>query len=178
MENENNSIEETLTQDTEIDLDIDLDDNNEDENIDWKAQAEKNRKAYEDQKKRAEIAEKKANSTTKHTNSDTPITLTVKDGFALAKANVADEDVDDILEYANFKKISIAEALKSNVVKNMLAEKEEFRKSQNVSTTPNVKRASPKITDDVILENARQGKLDESEDAIKALFRARMGLKE
>ena len=178
MENENNSIEETLTQDTEIDLDIDLDDNNEDENIDWKAQAEKNRKAYEDQKKRAEIAEKKANSTTKHTNSDTPITLTVKDGFALAKANVNDEDIDDILEYANLKKISVTDALKTNVVKAMLAEKEEFRNSQNASTTATAKRASPKITDDAILENARKGKLNESEDEIRALFRARMGLKE
>ena len=59
----------------------------------------------------------------------------------------------------------------------MLAEKEEFRNSQNASTTATAKRASPKITDDTILENARKGKLNESEDEIRALFRARMGLK-
>lgn len=177
MENENNSIEETLTQDTDLELVIDLDDNNEDENIDWKAQAEKNKKAYEDQKKRAEIAEQKAKSTTKPANSDAPITLTVKDGFALATANVNYEDIDDILEYANLKKISVTDALKTNVVKAMLSEKEEFRNSQNASTTAIAKRASPKITDDTILENARKGKLNESEDEIRALFRARMGLK-
>lgn len=180
MENDNNSIEETLTQDTDVELDIDLDDNDEDENVDWKAIALKNQKAYKDQKTRAEIAEGKANKTVKpnaQTQSDAPITLTVKDGFALAKANVADEDIDDVLEYANFKKISVAEALKTNVVKNMLSEKEEFRNSQNASTTTTARRGTPKVNDSTILENAKNGKLNDSEDDIKALFRARMGIK-
>lgn len=176
MENENNSIEETLTQDTDAELEIDLDGEIEDE-TDLAAENAKLKKAYEDQKRRAEIAEGKAKSAKPQaaqaqTGTNTP--LTVKDGFALAKANVNDEDIDDVLEYASFKKISVADALKSPVVKNMLAEKEEFRTSQNVSTTATARRASPKVTDDTILENARNGKLDDSEDSIRALFRARM----
>lgn len=180
MENDNNSIEETLTQDTEAEIEIDLDDNQDDEMVDWKAIALKNEKAYKDQKHRAEIAEGKAkvakpqaNQTQPETNS----TLTVKDGFALAKANVNDEDVDDVLEYARFKKITVADALKSTVVKSMIAEKEEFRQSQNASTVTTTRRATPKVTDDTILENARKGKVGESEDDIRALFRARMGIK-
>lgn len=101
-------------------------------------------------------------------------TLSIKDSFALMKANVHEDDIEDIAEYAKFKKTSIAEVLKSGVVKSMLAEKEEFRKSQEASTTPNAKRATPKVTDDAILENARKGKLGESEEDIKALFKARM----
>jgi hypothetical protein len=170
MENENNSIEETLTQDTEAELDLDL--SVEDEN-DLEAENAKLKKAYEDQKRRAEIAESKAKSV-KPVTTQTNSTLTVKDGFALAKANVNDEDIDDVLEYANFKKISVADALKSSVVKSLLAEKEEFRTSQQASTSSTTRRATPKITDDTILENARQGKLGDSEDEIRALFRARM----
>lgn len=100
--------------------------------------------------------------------------LSMKDSFALAKANVEEDDIEDIADYANLKKITISEALKSNFVKGLLAEKAEFRKSQEASTTPNAKRGTPKVTDDVILENARKGKLGESEDDIKALFKARM----
>lgn len=174
----NNSIEETLTQDTEAELDLDLSVEDDENEIDLVAENAKLKKAYEDQKRRAEIAEKKAKTAKPVTQTENNATLTVKDGFALAKANVNDEDIEDILEYANFKKISVAEALKTNVVKNMLAEKEEFRQSQNASTTTNVKRAAPKVTDEVVLEKARQGKLGDSEEEIKALFRARMGIKE
>jgi hypothetical protein len=178
MENENNSIEETLTQDTEAEIEIDLDDNQDDETVDWKAIALKNQEAYKNQKTRAEIAEGKAKVAKPQANQTQPeTTLTVKDGFALAKANVNDEDIDEVLEYANFKKISVADALKSSVVKSLLAEKEEFRTSQTVSITANARRASPKITDDTILDNARKGKLDDSDEGIERLFKARMGLK-
>ncbi len=180
MENENNSIEETLTQDTEAEIEIDLDDNQDDEQVDWKAIALKNQEAYKNQKTRAEIAEAKAKGAkpqANQTQTETPASLTVKDGFALAKANVNDEDVDDILEYARFKKITVADALKSTVVKTMLAEKEEFRQSQNASTITTTRRATPKVTDEAILENARKGKLGDSEDEIRALWRARMGIK-
>lgn len=98
--------------------------------------------------------------------------LSIKDSFALAKANVEEDDIEEIADYAKLKKITISEALKTNFVKSLLNEKAEYKKSQEASTTPNVKRATPKITDDVILENARKGKLPESEDDIRALFRA------
>ncbi len=168
------STNDTETTENEIELDLDLSEETQEDDVET---LKKTITTLQKQKEHWRAKATTAKPEAKPTQTEAQSTLTVKDGFALAKANVADEDIDDILEYANFKKISVSEALKSNVVKNMLAEKEEFRKSQNVSTTPNVRRASPKITDDVILENARQGKLDESEDAIRALFRARMGLK-
>lgn len=125
---------------------------------------------------------KKATSVKTETKAETNQTqteqsLSIKDSFALMKANVSEDDIEDVVEYAKFKKISVSEALKSGVVKSMIAEKEEFRKSQEASTTPNAKRGTPKVTDDTILENARKGKLGESEDEIKALFRARMNRK-
>ncbi len=176
MENEDNSIEETLTQDTEAEIEIDLDDNQEDDTIDWKAVALKNQKAYRDQKTRAEIAEKKANTAKPQAHSESK-ELSFKDGFALSKANVHEDDIDEVIEYSQFKKISVAEALKSSVIVSMMKEKEEFRNSDKASTTTNTRRATPKITDDTILENARKGKVDDTDEGIKALFRARMGLK-
>lgn len=123
-------------------------------------------------KKKATSAKPEAKPETKQTQTEQALSL--KDSFALAKAGVEEDDIQDIADYATLKKVSISEALKSNYVKSLLAEKEEFRKSQEASTTPNVKRATPKVTDDVILDNARKGKLGESEDEIRALFRARM----
>jgi hypothetical protein len=180
MNYEDNSIEETLTQDTDADIEIDLSEEDDIETVDWKAIALKNQKAYKDQKTRAEIAEGKVKTKPQakpETYTTTQSTLTVKDGFALAKANVNDDDIDEVLEYANFKKISVADALKSTVVKNLIAEKEEYRTSQNASTTTTARRATPKLTDDTILDNARQGKVDDSEEGIKRLFNARMGIK-
>lgn len=126
-------------------------------------------------KKKATTVKAEVKPETRQTQTEQ--SLSIKDSFALMKANVSEDDIEDIVEYAKFKKIPVAEALKSNVVKSMLDEKEEFRKSQEASTTPNTKRASPKVTDETVLDNARKGKLGESEDEIKALFRARMGLK-
>lgn len=123
-------------------------------------------------KKKATTGKTEAKPETKQTQTEQALSL--KDSFALAKAGVEEDDIQDIADYATLKKVSISEALKSNYVKSLLAEKEEFRKSQEASTTPNVKRATPKVTDDVILDNARKGKLGESEDEIRALFRARM----
>lgn len=126
-------------------------------------------------KKKATSAKTEAKPETKQTQTEQ--SLSIKDSFALMKANVSEDDIEDVVEYAKFKKITVSEALKSSVVKSMIAEKDEFRKSQEASTTPNAKRATPKVTDDTILENARKGKLGDSEDEIKALFRARMGIK-
>lgn len=123
-------------------------------------------------KKKATTGKTEVKPETKQTQNEQ--SLSIKDTFALMKADVSEDDIEDVAEYAKFKKISIAEALKSSVVKSMIAEKEEFRKSQEASTTPNAKRGTPKVTDDVILENARKGKLGESEEDIKALFKARM----
>jgi hypothetical protein len=171
-ENENEIIDSTNdneAENTEIELDLE---NNEEE-------AEETitipKKKWTEALAKQEHWKKKATTPkTEVTATQNEPALSFKDSFALAKANVEEDDIEEVADYAKLKKITITEALKSNFVKSLLKEKEEFKKSQEASTTPNTKRATPKITDDVILDNARKGKMPESEDEIRALFRASM----
>lgn len=170
--NENEIIDSTNDNEVE-DIDLELEDNEaEEETITIP------KKKWTEALAKQEHWKKKANTS----KPEVPATqsehaISFKDSFALAKANVEEDDIEEIADYAKMKKISITEALKTNFVKNLLSEKTEYKKSQEASTTTNAKRGTPKITDDVILENARKGKLGDSEEDIKALFRARMGIK-
>lgn len=98
--------------------------------------------------------------------------VTLTDGYALAKANIHPDDISEVKDYAEFKGISIAEALKNSVVKNTLAEKEEFRKSAETANTKNTRKSSVNLSGDDLLENARKGKFPESDEGIENLAKA------
>lgn len=102
--------------------------------------------------------------------------LSAKDTIALVNAKVHDDDVDVVTDYAKFKGITVAEALKSSVVKTTLAENEEFRKTANASNAGGGKRVTSKITTESIVNNANEGKFPDkgSEEAVE-LFWARRG---
>lgn len=103
--------------------------------------------------------------------------LSSKDLLALMKAEVSDEDVDEVVDYARFKKISVAEALKSSVIKQTLAEKSEQRKIANATFTGTSKRATTKVSDETLLSNAKKGIMPDSEEDIERLFEIRHNLK-
>ena len=84
--------------------------------------------------------------------------------IALSKADIAPEDIEDVVEYAQFKKMSVLEALKSPVMKATLAEKNELRKSAAAVNTGGSRRAgSAGISDDRLLADAAKGIMPESE---------------
>jgi hypothetical protein len=97
------------------------------------------------------------------------INLTQTDVFTLIKNDIAEEDIEDVAEYASFRKISIAEALKSSVVKTMLAEKVEQRKVANGTHTGSSKRQSGNTSNDTILSNSKKGILPDSDEDISRL---------
>jgi hypothetical protein len=103
-------------------------------------------------------------------------TLSLKEQLAIVKADVNPEDIDEVIDFASYKKISVIDALKHPVVKNLLQEKDEFRKSAKASHTSN-KRPSGKVTDETILQNASKGVLPESDEDMERLFNARHGLR-
>src|ERR1035437_775035 len=74
--------------------------------------------------------------------------LTTKDLYALIDAKVPEDDIEEVREYAQLKKISIAEALKSNVVKTILGDKAEQRKTAEGTNTNGGRRSSAKLSDD------------------------------
>lgn len=100
-----------------------------------------------------------------------------KDLYALIEAKVPQEDIDEIVEYAKFKKISVAEALKLSVVKTTLEEKAELRKSADVTNTRKTPPIPNKLSDDAIVKDAfEKDKIPEagSKEA-EQLFWARKG---
>ncbi len=102
--------------------------------------------------------------------------LNSKDLFALMKANVSEEDIDDVVEYATFKKIPVSEALKTSAVKAILADKSEFRKTAEVTNTGNSRRNVSKVSDEILLSNMKKGIIPEKgSDEAERVFWAKRG---
>ena len=100
--------------------------------------------------------------------------LTPKDVYALMNAKVAEEDIEQVADYAKFKKISVAEALKLTVVKTMLEESAEQRTTANATQTRGGARGTSQVKGEDILSKAEKtGELPESEEDIQKLFLAR-----
>lgn len=135
------------------------------------------------QKIRAEKAEKLAKSLKEkeeekpEAKAPTAGELSSKDLYALMEAKVPQDDIDEVREYAQLKKISIAEALKTSIVKSILSEKAEQRKSAEASNTGGSKRGSGKVTDEALLAKAAKGEMPDSDEEIQRLYKLRKGLK-
>lgn len=106
-----------------------------------------------------------------------PQNLSQADIIAIARAQIEEEDIPEVLEYARFKNIPFSEALKTTVVKSLLAEKTEQRKIAEGTSTGPARRGSGKVSDDTLVSNANSGKLPENDEDITRLVRARLGLK-
>lgn len=102
--------------------------------------------------------------------------ITKTELFSLVKANVADEDVNEVVLYARSHQMSVTEALKLPEVKAILRTKQDLRKSAEASNTGSVRRGSSKLTADDILDNARKGVLPSVNDDAgwEALAKARI----
>lgn len=155
-------------------IEINLDEEVEESAEDLKARLAKAEELATNYKVRAEKAEKKA----KEIKPEAPQSdISMRDMFALSKANVNEDDIDEVVDYAKFKKISLSEALKSQTVQAILKEKEEKRNVANATNTGTQRRATNKLTDDALVSNASKGTLPESEEDMARLFMARKGRK-
>ena len=141
-------------------------------------EAEKAKELAENYKIRAEKAEKAS----KNGNSEGEKTpknkgneeLSARDILALTNANIADEDIDVVLDYAKFKKISVVEALKSSVVKATLAENEEHRKTAAATNIGTGRRGVQQKSESSLLSEFKSGKVPETDDEMERLALARM----
>jgi len=98
----------------------------------------------------------------------------LKDQYALLQAQVPADDIEEVLSYAKYKAISVAEALKTTAVKAILSEKAELRKSSEAANTSGSKRTTLKISDEAIVQKSLVGDLP---DDPEALVEARFNLK-
>jgi hypothetical protein len=124
--------------------------------------AEELAKNYKIRAEKAEQAAKKSN--VKPTVKETPKNdLSAKDTIAIMRENVADDDIEEVMEYAAFKKLSVAEALKTPQMKSILQVKAEERKIAQASNTGGTKRGTGNNSDQSILAKLDKGELPTSD---------------
>lgn len=132
-------------------------------------EADKAKELADNYKIRAEKAEK-AGKTPKETEN-----LDNKDIVYLAKADIHEEDTDEVLDFAKIKKISVREA--HEYLKPVLAVRDEQRKTALATNTTTSQRGGSKIDGSTLLQNASKGKLPEDEAGIEALVAAEIAQK-
>jgi hypothetical protein len=185
------TADDTSTDDTDQDdgTDTDNNDNSDDSSADdGNAEVERlkkqNQKLFERAKKAEGFERQPDGSWVKVTKKPTPkpeakpsndaksndVQITPMDTILLSKANLTEkEDIEFVLEYAQFKKVPVSDALKSNIVKSELAERAEQRQTANATNTGNARRGTSKPSSEQIISNAAKGKLpDDPADLVAA----------
>lgn len=102
--------------------------------------------------------------------------LSTTDVYALVKAEVPEEDVDEVKRVATALGMSVAEAIKDPVTKGILERKAALRKTAEATNVTTARPGSKKVTDEQLLDDASKGILPEkgSKEA-QQLFWARRG---
>lgn len=138
--------------------------------------AKENEQKFKDQQIRASKAEeaaKKAGASGRTVAEVKEEGLSTKDTIAIMNAKVHEDDIDEVVEYARFKKIPVSEALKASVIKASLAEKTENRKTAEVANMGAARRSATKPSDEEILSKARGGEFPEDDADIARLVAAK-----
>lgn len=126
-------------------------------------------------KAEADLKAKKEVKVEKKAAVKTDSKLSTFDQMALIKANIeTQEDLDEVLDYADRKNISVAEALNSSIIKATLSESAEIRKSALAVNTGTGRRASGAVSDERIWADAQKGIMPENEADIAKLALLRM----
>lgn len=100
--------------------------------------------------------------------------LSSKDLIALMKSDVHEDDVDEVVDYAKFKKISIAEALKTTVVRASLDEKREQRKTAEATNVGRTRSGNVRNSEETLLGKARKtGEIPDNRDDLDRMLEHR-----
>lgn len=130
------------------------------------AKAEEN---YENQRIRAEKAEREAK---KPAESIYKGVLTSGDLLAVTNAKVHEDDIEKVERYAKSEGLSIKDALHAPELKAMLEVRAEQRQVAEATNITNVRRGSVDLSDEALIANARGGKIPDSDLEIERLVAA------
>lgn len=123
---------------------------------DYKAEFEKT-KAELEKAQRAILKNKEKSKVAVASNSE----LSTTDIIALSKSDVPEEDLEEVLDFAKRKNISVREALKNPVLKATLQILGEERKSAEAVATPG-RRGATNLTDAQVLAMGDKGEIPEN----------------
>lgn len=99
--------------------------------------------------------------------------LSNKDVLFLAKADVHEDDIDELLEWAKFKKVPVQEAFK--LLKSTLDVRNEERRTAQATQIRGGARGSAKVNGEELLAKAqRTGEVPDTTEGMQALFQARL----
>lgn len=157
-----NDTEETVndTQEEEIDFDFEEESTDDSESVeDLKKKLQTLEAQKNHWKKKATATKQPAEK--KETKTDS--TLSFKDQIALAK-HVEVEDIDEVVEFATYKKISISEAINNPTLKAILSDRQEQRKSAQATNTGTSRKSTNTVSDETLLENAKKGQMPDEKD--------------
>jgi len=159
-EEQEEQVEETTEEQTEEETTEQSDDSEESDDTDWKAEALKY-KAISERKAKQANKPKKIETETQAKK----IEITPMDSISLMEAKVTNvDDINEVLDYARFKNVPVLEALDSDVVKTMLANKTAERKTANATSTKGGKRGAHKPSGDELISEAGEGKFPDDPD--------------
>ena len=91
-----------------------------------------------------------------------------------ALSDVHDDDVQEVVDFAKFKGISITEAKKNSTIQVLLKNKEEERKSDQAKHTGGGGKATSKTNDESLLNEAMEGKPPVDDAGIDRVVKARL----
>lgn len=100
--------------------------------------------------------------------------LSSSDMFALLKANVHEDDIEDVKTFARAYNLDIKSAIKDDKLKAMLKINEEKRASSEAANVGPTRRTTTKVSPDELMKQAQSGKLPESDDDIAKLMEAKL----
>lgn len=155
------SVDNTETEETDVDIE---------------AEVKKATAPLYARMKKAEEEAREAKAKLAQTSGKTDKTsaeLSQKDVIYLAKSDIHDDDMDEVLKYASKSGVSVKEA--HEYLKPILAVKNEQRQTALAANVGTSKRGSGKISGDVLLDKARKGDLPTNDDDIDRLIQARKG---
>lgn len=140
------------------------------------AKADELAKNYKARAEKAEAEAKKPKHGEQHTTPKNDADLSSKDLFALFEAKVHRDDIDEVVEYARFKGISVADALKASVVKTTLETNTEQRKIAEATNTGQNRSGTKNVSDTDLIKSAASGNIPNAgSDEAERLFWARRG---
>ena len=129
------------------------------------------------QKIRAEKAEKEPiKVTTTAKKADDSNNLSSVDTIAIIKANVHEDDIEEVIKASKLLGKSISETLKDSTFKTILNTREEERKTAEATNTNTAKPGTKQVSGDELKQNLSKGQVPEkgSKEA-EDLFWARRG---
>lgn len=174
---DNNDVTDILNTEEEATPEVETEEETvetpEEESVDWKSEAEKAKELAENYKIRAEKAEK-AEKKAKETVKESKTNVSLKESLAILNAKVHEEDIDEVLDFAKYKGISVSEALRSPVIKNTLAQRAEERQTAEATSVGRVRSGNARSTPESLYAKAQKtGELPDRDEDLESMLDAR-----